>query len=69
MVIIMDANTGKVVREPDDYGEEVMNAGWLPQPEPSLQVIPVEHPEHAEPPAIPPGEVEAFLRAMYRYQE
>ena len=69
MVIIMDANTGRIVREPDEYGEEVMNAGWLPQPEPSLQLIQAEHAEHTDPPAIPPGGVDAFLEAMYRHQE
>jgi len=70
MVTIMDMNTGKVVREPDEYGEEVLNAGWLPpQPEPSLQLVQVEHAAHSEAVSIPPGDVEAFLSTMYRCQE
>ena len=70
MVTIMDMNTGKVVREPDEYGEEVLNAGWLPpQPEPSLQLIQVEHPAHSEPATILPDDVDAFLSTMYRCQE
>ncbi len=66
MVIIMDIDTGKALGEPDEYDEEVLNAGWLPQPEPSLQLVQVEH---TEPAPIPPEDVEAFLKAMYRYQE
>ncbi|NMG75310.1 hypothetical protein [Aromatoleum diolicum] len=68
MVTIMDMNTGKVIEEPEEYGEEVLNASWLPpRPEPALQVQQVEHIETE--PKAPPMDVEHFLEAVYRYQE
>jgi hypothetical protein len=70
MVTIMDMNTGKVISEPDEYGDEVLNASWLPpRPEPSLQLEQVEH--HAADKKAPPiaFDIEGFLRAVYRFQE
>lgn len=68
MVTIMDMNTGKLIGEPEEYGEEVLNASWLPpRPEPALQLQQVEH--IATEPKAPPMDVEHFLEAVYRYQE
>ena len=66
MVIIMDASTGE--READsEYGDEVLNAGWLPQPELGLQLLSAvpayshSHRSIADP--------DSFLRNMYACQE
>ena len=68
MVTIMDMNTGKVISEPDEYGDEVLNASWLPpRPEPALQLEQVERPPADT--KAPPIDIEGFLRAVYRYQE
>ena len=68
MVTIMDMTTGKLLGEPEEYDEEVLNASWLPpRPEPALQLRQVEHIETA--PKAPPMGVEHFLEAIYRYQE
>lgn len=68
MVTIMDMTTGKVIGEPEEYGDEVLNASWLPpQPAPQLGLQSVEHIETS--PKAPPGGVEHFLEAVYRYQE
>ncbi len=70
MVIIMEMCTGNVIGNPDEYGDEVLNANWLPpQPEPALQLQHVEHVEVAGNPPAPPLDVDDFLRAVYRYQE
>ena len=69
MVMIMDMTTGKApIGEPDEYGDEVLNASWLPpRPEPSLQLVQVEHIETS--PKAPPVDAEHFLEAVYRFQE
>ena len=72
MVIVMDMQTGKGVAEPGDpYGEEVLNANWLPGPGPRPGLEPgLQHAEHgmASSP-VATQDVEAFLSAVYRYQE
>lgn len=68
MVIIMDMQTGEGVAEPvDPYGEEVLNANWLPGPELALGMQQAEH--GMEPSPVAPQDVDAFLSAVYRYQE
>lgn len=69
MVTIMDMTTGKVIGEPtDEYGDEVLNANWLPpQPEVAARLQEVEHAAHDV--QKPPIDVEHFLEAVYRYQE
>lgn len=68
MVTIMDMTTGKVIGEPEEYDDEVLNASWLPpQPETALQLQEVEHVAHEL--QMPPIDVEHFLEAVYRYQE
>lgn len=65
MVIVMDMHSGKRCEDPGDaYGEEVLNASWLPQPELQLGLQPVEV-EHA--PAA--EDVEGFLATIYLCQE
>ncbi|NMF89977.1 hypothetical protein [Aromatoleum petrolei] len=69
MVTIMDMTTGKAIEEPtEEYGDEVLNANWLPpQPEVAARLQEVEHAAHEAP--VPPIDVEHFLEAVYRYQE
>lgn len=69
MVTIMDMTTGKVIGDPpEEYGDEVLNANWLPpQPETAVQLQQVEHISTA--PRAPQIDVEHFLEAVYRYQE
>ena len=66
MVIIMDASTGEREYE-SDYGDEVLNAGWLPQPELGLQLLlAVPAYPHRQRNIIDP---DSFLRNMYASQE
>lgn len=76
MVIVMDMSTGKIDRlnteeaAAEEFGEfvdEVLNAGWLPQPVACLET----HEQHAHAARIDPPAVDAdeFLRALYRNQE
>jgi len=74
MVIVMDMDSGKVVRAPAAYDEEVMNAGWLPpladsaiDPEPATALQPVESAPRGA--VSPPEDIDAFLRAIYHNQE
>lgn len=70
MVIVMEMETGKARTEPPAYGEEVMNASWLPHPEVATQlqeIKPSPAPRHERMP--PPEDIDAFLAAIYRNQE
>lgn len=73
MMIVMDMSTGKIehmseeeaaVAEFGAFAEEVLNAGWLPQPEAQLALH-----EHTRPAPPQPDDAEAFLRTLYRIQE
>jgi hypothetical protein len=73
MVIVMDMSTGKTEKlsaeeaAAEEFGpfvDEVLNAGWLPQPEARLEQHEVE--THTATPACEPDE---FLRNLYRCQE
>lgn len=73
MVIVMDMATGKIDKLNSEEGaaeefgvfvDEVMNAGWLPQPAARLETH--EHIVEPAPPAVDPEE---FLRTLYRSQE
>jgi hypothetical protein len=73
MVIVMDTDTGKleklacetvVAEEFGTFVDEVLNAGWLPQPEARLEVH-----EHLKTPARSAVDADEFLRAVYRNQE
>ena len=76
MITLIDMSTGKKIVEPgavnlaDTYGDEVLNAGWLPRPElqpellPGLQSATPAKAAQSE----PLQDVEDFLRQMYRSQ-
>lgn len=69
VVMIMEMHTGKLLEEPQEaYGDEVLNANWLPEPglQLGLQAVAAET-EH--PPLGAAQDVEAFLYAVYRFQE
>lgn len=74
MVIVMDMTTGKIEKPEEEdkaaeefgpFVDEVLNAGWLPQPEARLAA----HVEHADKPAVAMPDAEAFLRNLYLNQE
>lgn len=73
MVIVMDMSTGKIDKldneeaaaaEFGEFVDEVLNAGWLPQPAPRLETH-----EHAREAAVPAVDADEFLRSLYRNQE
>jgi|GEM_PF-3230633 len=73
MLIVMDMTTGKTqtmdaiapgIDEFGAYGDEVLNAGWLPIIEPRLET----RAANADGP-IAPLEPDEFLRNVYRSQE
>lgn len=73
MVIVMDMSTGKTekldaeeaaVEEFGAFVDEVLNAGWLPQPEARLEMH-----THAADSAATHVEPDEFLRNLYRNQE
>lgn len=67
MVIVMDMQSGIPVAGSVGYDDEVLNAGWLPQPELQLQVVESTHSMGREPrAAVDPDE---FLRNLYAAQE
>ena len=58
-------------RDTDDspeYGDEVLDASWLPRPEGPLKVIRSAARDEGHPP-VADEEAEAFLDAIYRNQE
>lgn len=68
MMIVMDMQSGREIREPEAYDEETLNANWLPCPEVALQLQEfAQHPHTVQMP--PPEDIDAFLKAVYRYQE
>lgn len=76
MVIVMDMVTGEIEKisaeeaAADEFGafvDEVLNAGWLPQPaQPAARLEPHAHADRSAAPAVEPDE---FLRNLYRNQE
>lgn len=73
MVIVMDMSTGKTEKlsaaeaAAEEFGafvDEVLNAGWLPQPEARLEMH-----AHAVVKSSPAVEPDEFLRKLYCYQE
>lgn len=78
MVIVMDMSTGKTenlsieAETEEEFGpfvDEVLNAGWMPQPAARLEPHP--HVVDAIKPARPGQEINAeeFLNNLYRHQE
>lgn len=74
MVIVMDMSTGKIENKlnseeaaAEEFGpfvDEVLNAGWLPQPAARLETH-----HHTEKTAAPAVDADEFLRTLYRSQE
>ena len=76
MIIYTDMDTGKkVVELRQEYGEEVLLANWLPQPEAGLALQEaVSHRDFLRSPArhdssAADRDAEAFLRNVYLCQE
>jgi hypothetical protein len=68
MVSYTDMSTGrKLVEAREEYGEEVLLANWLPQPELGLALQEAVPPKPAR--RESEQDVEAFLRAVYLSQE
>lgn len=68
MVTIMDTNLENVIVVPDEYGDEVLNASWLPPPaQPGAGEAPRQPAATVD--ALPPLDADSFLDAVYRYQE
>ncbi|MCK6404706.1 MAG: hypothetical protein L6Q60_01690 [Rhodocyclaceae bacterium] len=67
MVIIMDMDSGRVIREApgDAYGDEVLNAGWaeVPQVAPRLAEVASTRQTPGE------SEIAGFLARLYAAQE
>lgn len=68
MVIVMDMSTGKTLDPLDCYGDEVLNAGWLPLPQLGLQTLADEQPTLPQR-REPAMDVAAILAQMYLNQE
>jgi hypothetical protein len=74
MVIVMDMRTGQIEKmneesacaeaEFGEFVDEVLNAGWLPQPTERLEMH-----AHAAPKTLPEVDADEFLRNLYRAQE
>lgn len=62
---LFDFMTGKSLGRAQDYGDEVLNAGWLPQPE-AAQATRRASPAR---PRSAVADPDAFLRDVYRAQE
>jgi hypothetical protein len=62
---LFDFMTGKSLGRNQDYGDEVLNASWLPQPEAALAG------RRTQPsrPRSAVADPDAFLRDVYRSQE
>lgn len=73
MMIVMDMSTGEIDKlkckeaAAEEFGEfvdEVLNAGWLPQP-----ALRLEAHDHAAQKTVPVADVDKFLHTLYCNQE
>lgn len=62
---LFDFMTGRSLGRTQDYGDEVLNAGWLPQPEAALAG---RRPQPVRQRSVV-ADPDAFLRDIYRAQE
>jgi hypothetical protein len=69
MVIVMKTSPDKPtdLESADAYGDEVLNANWLPQPE--LAADQGQGAVRRRRKAAQPEDVDAFLQSVYRNQE
>jgi len=63
----MDSSTADT-DDPPEYGDEVLDASWLPRPDAPLRAIRSAARDDGHPP-VPDDEADAFLDAIYRNQE
>lgn len=68
MVTIMDMTTAERVSDEELYGEEVLNASWLPRAVLELGLQEVTH-DAGRPQADSIGDPDAFIRRLYLAQE
>lgn len=67
MLRVMDMSTGKILEnEFGSFGDEVLNAGWLPQPELQLGLQEVRASKTVAPSEI---DAETFMKQLYASQE
>lgn len=64
----MDDNPDTEAEEVTEYGDEVLDANWLPRPDGPLKVIRSAARDEDHPP-VAADEAEAFLSSIYRNQE
>ena len=67
MLRTMDMSTGKILE--DEFGsfeDEVLNAGWLPQPELQLGLQEVQTSKTAPPADV---DADAYMKQLYASQE
>ncbi|GAB4061162.1 hypothetical protein [Uliginosibacterium sediminicola] len=66
-VKIMNMMTGEQLSDMERYGEEVLNANWLPQQVLSVGLQLVSSAVRATPPAL--QDIDDFMSRLYRSQE
>ena len=69
MVKIMDMTTGQILNDADRYGDEVLNANWLPQIAASLGLQPVTSTASRKVPDAGLTDIDGFMSRLYRAQE
>ena len=67
MVTIMDMTSGTGPSEAERYGDEVLNASWLPQPALALGLQPVS--ESAPARGMLLTDIDSFMSRLYSSQE
>lgn len=67
MVNIMDMTSGTRLTDAARYGDEVLNANWLPQPALALGLQPVS--ESTTPVRALLTDIDAFMSRLYSSQE
>ena len=68
MVKIMDMTTGQILNDADRYGDEVLNANWLPQLALSLGLQTVaSSPRKVADAGL--TDIDGFMSRLYRAQE
>jgi hypothetical protein len=69
MVTIMDMTSGAGLSETDRYGEEVLNANWLPQPALALGLQTVSATPRRGAPQAMLTDIDGFMSRLYSSQE
>ena len=69
MMTIFDMSNGEARKAPDEYSDEVLDAGGLPRPDTCPQLALQEHELPRDVSAQEAAHAERFLAAFYRYQE